>query len=165
MSAAELLSRLVGVKKSGDGWRSPCPAHGGTNPYALSIREKADGMVLVRCWSHGCTVHEIAQAVGIELHELFPAKPSNDHFVRGERATYIGADVLRALASEIILIVLEGGRTARGEALSEDERKRTLLAAQRVLGALDAAIPARDRRDEYRRAVRIANEDFAGVES
>ncbi|MFM2059401.1 MAG: hypothetical protein RLY71_3786 [Pseudomonadota bacterium] len=54
-------------------WRARCPAHGGKNRSTLSIGIGADDAVLLRCW-HGCEVDAIAQALGLELAELFPPR-------------------------------------------------------------------------------------------
>ena len=37
--------------KQGDGWRAPCPAHGGADNN-LSIRDGDHGGLMLRCWSH-----------------------------------------------------------------------------------------------------------------
>jgi len=40
----------------------------------LSIAEGDDGRALIHCFV-GCSVHEIARALGIELRDLFPPRP------------------------------------------------------------------------------------------
>lgn len=61
MTAATLLSRLEKVRQRGaDRWSASCPSHQGKNP-SLSIRERPDGRVLVRCWA-GCDVAEVVAA-------------------------------------------------------------------------------------------------------
>ena len=62
-----LLSRLANVKKSGNGWMSSCPAHGGHD--CLTIAEK-DGRVLVHCFA-GCDAREVVEAVDLRLSDLF----------------------------------------------------------------------------------------------
>lgn len=157
MTAQKLLDRLDGVKQTGPGrWLAKGKCHDDKRA-SLSIRELDDGRLLVHCFG-GCSAYAVVASVGLELHDLFPERPSDQHRVPGERMPFIGADVLRAMAPEIVLIVLQGGAVARGEILSETERQRTLLAAQRLLRALDAAIPPRDRRAEYRQAVRLTEE-------
>lgn len=71
MSADSLISLLDKVKSTGKSrWQARCPAHPDKGP-SLSIREMDDGRVLVHCFA-GCSVHEIVQAVGLELSDLFP---------------------------------------------------------------------------------------------
>jgi hypothetical protein len=76
-----VLSRLDQFKLRENGrerWRACCPAHGGSNPSALSIGVGQDDAVLLKCWQ-GCDVHQVAIALGLELHELFPPKPDSGH--------------------------------------------------------------------------------------
>jgi hypothetical protein len=160
VTAEALLSRLDRATRTGDGrWLARCPAHDDGRP-SLSIRQLDDGRLLVYCFA-GCSANDVVSSVGLELHNLFPPRALTPTRIHGERMPHIGADVLRALAPEIVLIVLQGGAVARGDALPDADRQRALLAAQRVLGALDAAIPHEDRRAVYREAVRIADEDLA----
>jgi hypothetical protein len=63
-----ILSRLGGVRHSGDGWIARCPAHGDHNP-SLSVRETV-GKILVHCHA-GCTVEAVCAALGIHLRDLF----------------------------------------------------------------------------------------------
>jgi len=65
-----LLSRLdrVSVTKPGC-WKARCPAHADASP-SLSIREMADGRVLLRDFA-GCTSLEIVSALGLHLRDLF----------------------------------------------------------------------------------------------
>lgn len=69
----ELLSRLSGVKKTGNRrWRAHCPAHDDKHP-SLDIREADDGRLLLQCRSQNCSAESICKAVGRELHDLFPS--------------------------------------------------------------------------------------------
>ncbi|MFB8386800.1 AAA family ATPase [Microbacterium sp. NPDC055910] len=51
--------------------RAQCPAHGGDD-LNLSVA-RGDQGVLVRCWSQACSEAEIADALGLQLAELFDA--------------------------------------------------------------------------------------------
>jgi 5S rRNA maturation endonuclease (ribonuclease M5) len=68
MTAAEIVSRFPGARRSGKEWVAQCPAHPDKNP-SLSIRE-ADGRILLHCHA-GCSVESICEAVGIETSDLF----------------------------------------------------------------------------------------------
>jgi hypothetical protein len=61
MTAEDLLSRLDGVRRCGQGWLARCPAHDDRDP-SLSIREGDKG-VLLKCWA-GCSYSEIMAAIG-----------------------------------------------------------------------------------------------------
>ena len=74
MIAAELLARLDGVHPRGTGrWSSHCPAHEDRSP-SLSIREGADGRILLHDFG-GCTPGEIVAALSLELKDLFADTP------------------------------------------------------------------------------------------
>lgn len=134
-----LLSRLERVKRTGNGtWLARCPAHADKNP-SLSIRETDDGKVLVKCHA-GCSVHEVVAAVGLELTALFPPRPSDPtHVGRPERRPFPAADVLRAVAFEASIVAFSAMAMHKGEALSDEDRARLLVANRRIQNALDAA--------------------------
>lgn len=67
MSADVLLSRLANVRKSGNGWISSCPSHGGHD--CLTIHE-SDGKTLVHCFA-GCDTRDVVEAVDLRLSDLF----------------------------------------------------------------------------------------------
>lgn len=70
MGVDSLLSKLDKVKPRGrNNWQACCPAHADKGP-SLSVRELDDGRVLVHCFA-GCSIHEILQAVGMEMGDLF----------------------------------------------------------------------------------------------
>lgn len=58
-------------------WSACCPAHEDKGP-SLSVRETPEGAVLLHCFA-GCSVDDVAGALGIELHDLFPPRdiPAN----------------------------------------------------------------------------------------
>lgn len=65
---SDILTKLDGVRKSGNGWVARCPAHRDRAP-SLSIRED-NGKILLHCFA-ACTVEEVCAAMGIGLSELF----------------------------------------------------------------------------------------------
>jgi putative DNA primase/helicase len=77
---SDLLQRLSGVRKAGDGWTARCPAHDDEH-NSLSLHHR-DGKWLLRCHA-GCTVESITAAVGLTLADLF-----NDTGQRGEGGAY-----------------------------------------------------------------------------
>jgi hypothetical protein len=68
----DVLSRLSGVKKSGDEFIARCPAHDDRRP-SLSVAEGDDGRVLLYCHA-GCSIDAIVGALGLTLADLFPAR-------------------------------------------------------------------------------------------
>jgi hypothetical protein len=73
----EILARLKGVRRSGDGWTAKCPAHEDKKP-SLSISQR-DGKILVHCHA-GCTVESICRALRLTVSDLFlDDRPSQTH--------------------------------------------------------------------------------------
>lgn len=79
----DLLGRLDGVRRSGNGWLARCPSHDDQDP-SLSVRE-GDRATLLRCWA-GCSIEEIAHSLGIEVRDLFHDALDRDPHVRREAA-------------------------------------------------------------------------------
>ncbi|MFH0809199.1 MAG: DNA primase, partial [Pseudomonadota bacterium] len=69
-----VLSRLEGVRRSGNGWTARCPAHDDRNA-SLSINE-GDGGVLLHCFA-GCEKPAIMAALGMTLADLFADRPKD----------------------------------------------------------------------------------------
>ncbi|MDG4591288.1 MAG: DUF927 domain-containing protein [Defluviicoccus sp.] len=61
-TVADVLGRLEGVRRSGDGWAAKCPAHPDRHA-SLSVSEGDNGRPLLHCHA-GCTFEAIAAAVG-----------------------------------------------------------------------------------------------------
>lgn len=75
MMAADFVSRLQGVRKSGAGWEARCPAHEDRR-QSLTVREAEDGKILVSCHAgengRGCPPEAIVSALGLTVRDLFP---------------------------------------------------------------------------------------------
>lgn len=67
---AELLSKLEGVRRAGDGYSAKCPAHE-DRLNCLSISTGRDGRALVKCHA-GCTADSIVAKIGMKMADLFP---------------------------------------------------------------------------------------------
>jgi len=65
-----LLEKLPGARKAGNGWSACCPAHD-DQKASLSVSAGTDGSVLVKCHA-GCTTEAVLNAVGSTLRDLFP---------------------------------------------------------------------------------------------
>jgi hypothetical protein len=95
-----LLSRLAGARKTRSNcWVARCPSHEDRSP-SLSVRELADGRVLVHCFA-GCDAGAIMAAVGLELDALFPPRPSDDGRRPRERNPFSPHDALRLIDREV----------------------------------------------------------------
>ena len=75
----KFLSRLDGIKKTGNGWDARCPCRNDDNNPSLSVAESNEGKVVVFCHrGGGCSAKEVCEAVGLELKDLMP--PSDRPF-------------------------------------------------------------------------------------
>jgi hypothetical protein len=72
MSAVDILARLRGVRRSGEGWTAKCPAHEDSR-NSLSIHHR-NGKLLVKCHA-GCGWEAIIAAIGIAPSDLFDDYP------------------------------------------------------------------------------------------
>jgi hypothetical protein len=100
--------------------------------------DKDDDRTLVHCFA-GCTVHEVVQAVGLSLSDLFPEKLSGDaHSIKGERRPFPAADVLRCIAFEALVVLTAGAALLAGHPFSDADRARLVVAVGRIQAALDA---------------------------
>lgn len=61
-------------KNDGRYYLAHCPAHDDQHP-SLKVEEAPDGKVLLKCFA-GCSAKQIVRALGLEMDDLFPAKPS-----------------------------------------------------------------------------------------
>jgi DNA primase len=141
MSADDLISRLSKARKTGAGRTiACCPAHPDKSP-SLSITEKSDGLVLLRCFA-GCSAAEIVAAVGLELSDLFPEKlPSWEDSGRAphqERSTFAPSDILRIIAAEALDVAIVASDLANGAPLTDATRERLWTAAGRISNGLEA---------------------------
>jgi hypothetical protein len=133
MIADRLLGQLDGVKPVAiDRWLARCPSHDDSRP-SLSVREIDSDRVLVHCWA-GCSVEDVLSAVGLTFEALYPEKPS--HRARPEHRPFPAADVLRAVEREALIAAVAASNIANGIELNEDDRKRLLLASQRITAAV-----------------------------
>jgi hypothetical protein len=71
----DILNRLRGVRKAGDGWTAQCPAHDDKR-NSLSAHHR-DGKWLLKCHA-GCDVRQITAACGLSLADLFDEKTEGE---------------------------------------------------------------------------------------
>lgn len=76
MDFQELLSRLVGVNKSGGYYTAQCPGHEDTH-NSLQVSQQDDGKVTITCHAD-CSIERILGPLGWESKDLYPAKPNEN---------------------------------------------------------------------------------------
>jgi hypothetical protein len=132
-----VLQRLDGskVRESGrDRWRACCPAHGGSNSSALSIGIGDNGGVLLRCWQ-GCTVEQVAVALGLDMTDLFPPRPDAPGAGAPplkRRRLITAGQALDLLDGEMTLVIVCAADLAHGKEIDEPTRERLIQGAARV---------------------------------
>lgn len=137
MSPAEkFLSRVEGVRSTGPGrWVFRVPTRKDKRASG-SARELDDGTLLLHDFG-GDSVAEILAAVGLEMSDLYPEEP--EHHRRPERRPFLATDTLRCVAFESLVCAAAANELAAGKALSDADRERLLLAAERLNSAAKVA--------------------------
>lgn len=133
MSTADvLLQRLDKVRQRGASqWSARCPAHDDKGP-SLSIKETAEGAVLVHCFA-GCNVDEIVRAVGLDIAALFPPKPDKPGAgTKPSKLKLPAGQALEVLATESMVIAIVGGDMVRKKTITDVDHKRLVKAVGRV---------------------------------
>lgn len=131
-----LLPKLERVKQTGsDRWIARCPAHDDDSP-SLSIRERPDGVLLVKCWA-GCGAAEIIESVGLRLRDLFPRDLSRDTqrppLRPGQR--WLPSDALRGILDAALLTLTCAEDLANGRQIPEATRIRLAKSAGAIWAA------------------------------
>ena len=135
---AGLLDRLDGVQsRGGDKWMARCPAHPDKSP-SLSIRETADGRVLIYCFG-GCSASDVVAAVGLELGDLFPPRDPLPGTRQIAPPLLSGYDAILALRHELMVVSIAAGDIAAGETLSQEDAERLKRTATRLERLITAA--------------------------
>ena len=131
VSAANLLDRLQGVRTSGPGrWLARCPGHEDRSP-SLSIRELADGRVLLHDFG-GCDADSILAAVGLEFADLFPPPDPAVHR-RGPSASRISStDALATIDHEAQVVAVIASDVLEHREIDGPTWERLAQAAQRI---------------------------------
>jgi len=120
----KLINQLEKVKRTGNNrYIACCPVHNDKNP-SLSITEH-DGKVLLNCFGCGAGAHEIVEALGLSLNDLFSG--DTDYYSPPQKVPL--RDVLECLKDEIMIITSAALRVARGGEVNEVDRARILKAA------------------------------------
>ena len=123
-----LLNQLDKVKRTGDGkWLACCPAHDDSDP-SMSIREMADGRILIHCFA-GCTPAEIMASVGLSMTDLFPDGPI---YHRSKSLLPKEHRDAEALYKDRVYLQLAFEKRSRGERLTPQEMKLEKEAFMRI---------------------------------
>lgn len=114
-----LLTRLQGVRKTGNNsWIARCCAHNDKSP-SLTIAERDDGRVLIHCFA-GCSADEVMGAVGLELKDLMPENVGF-HRKRPDPRPFNPYDVLAAISDDLTVCLVLAKDMQRGRILDPSE--------------------------------------------
>ena len=83
----------------------------------------------------GCETADVLRQVGLEFDALFPDRPT--HHRRPEKRPFPAADVLRAVASDAIVVAVAGSQLGSGRPLTEEDRGAVITAAARIAAAVE----------------------------
>jgi hypothetical protein len=134
VDVTELLSRLSGVRQSGqDRWSAKCPSHEDRSP-SLSVRALGDGRILLHCFG-GCGTDDVLGAIGLEFGALFPPKALGD--LPRVSMPFSPMDALRALTFESSVVAICAADLAEGKSISAADAERVTRAAGRIATALE----------------------------
>lgn len=141
MSAQDLLARCDKVRRTGkETWIACCPGHEDKNP-SMTVRELADGRVLVHCFS-GCGVEQILSGAGLTFDALFPEKQSAD-FLPQVRRPFPAADVLEAVSNEVFYVAYMAETMAQGYTLEPRDKAILDQSYDRIMEARRLALGER----------------------
>lgn len=136
MSVDTVLSRLERVRRTGkDRWVARCPAHK-DRTASLSLRELDDGRVLCHCFA-GCEVGAVLGAVGLDLADLYPPRDGAGAGRPSERRPFSVRDLIRALQSELSVVLVLLADMAAGRVASEADRRRAIKARDRCAALIE----------------------------
>ena len=120
------LSRLEGVRQSGDGYIAKCPSHDDRSP-SLAVKVADDGNILINCFA-GCSALEVVESLGLSLSDLFAEK--REYEKPGRKWNY--QHLLKVLANESLICSMAARDSARGKKLSDEDYKRVVDAAVKI---------------------------------
>lgn len=134
MSALDLVNRLDHCRQIREGeWIARCPAHDDRSP-SLSISEKDDGRVLVKCWA-GCGALDVISAVGLEWEALFPLT---------DRHRYAAEKLHRERTVDELVVEIAMADIKAGKPLADSDLDRCAEAVERLDKGEPSPDPGRD---------------------
>jgi hypothetical protein len=140
-----LLSRLRGVRRTGDRqWIACCPSHADRSP-SLSIRDTGDGRVLLKCFAE-CATEDVLAAVGLTFRDVMPERAGGEvQALPGVVQPFEARTLLLAAADELRVAYIIAADFHRQGTIGKDARARLAVAMRRIGDAARAATGYDDR--------------------
>ncbi len=144
MSIDTLISRLDGVKQTGNGrYLASCPAHDDRSP-SLAIKDGDDGRVLVHCFA-GCETEDVLSAIGLTFADVMPERIGQDHAYKPVRNRISPRDALATLDHESLVVAIIGADFLEHKEIDGETWDRLGAAVQRINTTRAKCAPARMR--------------------
>ncbi len=123
------LSKLEKPKRTGNGkWLACCPTHDDRSP-SLAIKQ-IDDKILLHCFAR-CSVAEIVGAIGLELSDLMPDRPT---YYKGSKPPKLNKyELFDRVAHEPDILLVAIRQLMSGVSLSQDDKARVKQAAVRLI--------------------------------
>lgn len=86
-----------------------CPVHDDKNP-SMAIKDDGD-KILIRCFGCGAGAHEIVEAIGLTLNDLFSG--DQQYYQKPDKVP--AKDLLECVRNEALIIYIAACRMSRGE--------------------------------------------------
>lgn len=129
MTIETLISRLDGVKETGQGkYVARCPAHEDRSP-SLAITETNDSKILVHCFA-GCETEDVLAAVGLKFSDLMPERVGNEHCYKPMRMPFDARQVLEGIAHEVMVVAVIADKYAKLVGVGDDDERLTLAVSR-----------------------------------
>lgn len=134
-----ILSRLEKVRGRQGSYVACCPAHKDRSP-SMTVRETPEGKILMHCFA-GCSISEIAGAIGVDLSDLFPPEahdPVRDYSPQKRvRQRFLASELLQAVSLEATIVAVCAHDMAQGKTIPPHDLERLKLASERINEALE----------------------------
>ncbi|HET8688224.1 MAG TPA: CHC2 zinc finger domain-containing protein [Methanosarcina sp.] len=135
MRVDEFISRLTKVRRTAkNSWLACCPAHDDKNP-SMTVSEGSDGRILVHCFSHECSITDIAEAVGLKVSDLMPENVGF-HRLKPMKMAVNPKDALCAVKTDMTVALVIAKDMQKG--IVPDEQTSLLLG--KLIGRIQMAI-------------------------
>jgi len=122
------------ARRSGKGYRLPCPSHGGKN-HNLWIAD-GDNRVIMSCKSQNCDPKDIMESIGLSIRNVY-FEPLYHDQVNEYRTIAKGKGVAKELGTELLVLNLWlADHNADAYPRSEADKERVKIAFERVPKAL-----------------------------
>ena len=148
MTIESFISRLDGVKETGQGkYVARCPAHDDKSP-SLSIKECGDGRILIHDFA-GCETEDVLAAVGMTFSDIMPerltSRVGNEHCYKPMRQPFDARQVLATLDHESLVVAIIGTDVLEHKELDNETCDRLGVAVNRINAARAECAPLRHR--------------------